>query len=435
MVKSNRKTRKTNHAILLFIAIVATFSLTDVYSQARINSPYSMFGPGEIKGDELFRNMSMGGIAQGFRSNVAVNYLNPASYTALDSLSFVFEGTVFSHIYQQQQAGQEQTSNHTAMGNLNFAFPVMRGWSFAAGLLPWSMQGYRITDGADNDVTGRVNYLYEGSGGINKVYIGNAFNLYRGLSAGINLSYLFGKTEQSMTSSSDSAGFYRTAWNFTDETGGIMLTYGLQWQIPFDGERSLTLGASYTDNTTLDMERSSFITRLLPGAPGLDTLNFSRGETGKMEIPAAFSAGAFMRFTPQFAAGIDYRTQGWSNFETYNNTHDLNDAYTLRVGGVYNPRIETYTGYLSRMEYRAGLRYGQSYLAINDNQGVLQDFTELGISFGVGLPLRRSLTAVNLGFEYSQRMSGSDDLIGEHFFRFNFGINIYERWFVRRRFF
>jgi hypothetical protein len=394
-----------------------------------------MFGPGEIKGNDYFRNLGMGGISQGYRSNVSVNYLNPASYTATDSLSFIFDATVFSHLYQQKITNQEQTTLFSSLGNLNFAFPVNRRWSVAAGLLPWSQVGYKISDFQQDDVNGRTNYLYEGSGGINQVYVGNAFRIYKGLSAGINVSYLFGKTEDRRIAYSDSVGFYRTAWSYSDQIGGLLLNYGLQWEIPFRETSKLTLGATYTGEANLDINQNRYIYRTLATSPGVDTLSVSPDNKGLMEIPANIAAGAFMTFNRQWAAGIDYLSQNWSNYKTFGRQHDLNDAYQIRFGTIFTPAVETYSGYLNRIEYRAGLRYGQSFLSMADNTGVKQDFSELGISFGLSFPVRRSLSALNIGFEYAQRSSGSSNLINENYFRFNIGINVHERWFIKRRFF
>ncbi|TVQ10163.1 MAG: hypothetical protein EA361_14385 [Bacteroidetes bacterium] len=432
MLKNKSKSRNLPQIFIVSLFLIIWSSA--LQGQSKINSPYSMFGPGEVKGSEYFRNMSMGGISQGFRSNVTVNYLNPASYTAIDSLSFVFDGTVFSHIYQQKVSNLEQTTGYTAMANINFAFPVTRRWSVAAGLLPWSQLGYNISDFQDDDA-GRINYFYEGSGGISQVYMGHGFRLHKGLSAGVNISYLFGKAEDRLVAQSDSIGFHRTGWSYSDQVSGLMLSYGLQWQFPIDETRRLTLGATYTGSTGLDIQQSSFITRSLPGAPGIDTLNFKEGQKGKMEIPASIAAGVFMNINPRWSGGVDFQSQNWSSYKTFDSVHNLNDAYMLRAGAVFNPRVETYTGFFNRLEYRFGARYGQSFLTLQDRSGAYQDFSEFGISFGLGIPVRRSLSALNLGFEYSQRSSGSADLIQENYFRFNIGINVYERWFVRRKFY
>ncbi len=436
MSKTTRTTRSVKIYTILMLVLPSLFILpTTSYGQNTINSPYSMFGPGEVKGNEYFRNMSLGGISQGFRSNVSVNYLNPASYTAIDSLSFVVDATVFSHIYQQNIHDMEQQSTFSALGNINFAFPLNRWWRVAAGLLPYSQVGYHISDFSEDPITGRVNYTYDGSGGINQVYMGHGFRLSRNLSAGLNVSYLFGKTEDNRIASSDSTGFYRTAWNYTDDIDGVMFHFGLQWMHQFSEQRNITLGASYTPSTDLQLKQTRYVVRDLPGVTGIDTLDTRAGESGDMHIPAALGAGAFMQFNDQWGAGLDMQYQEWSAYATHDQSHNLNDGYQVRAGAIYNPPVETYSGFLSRWEYRMGARFGQSFLKLDDPTGNEQSFDEFGISFGFAVPVRRSRSGLNFGFEYSVRQANHSDMIDETFFRFNIGLNIYERWFVRRRFF
>lgn len=419
----------SGYTLYVSVLVFATFFCGSVYGQARINSPYSMFGPGELKGNEFFRNMGLGGVAQGFRSNTSVNYINPASYTAMDSLSFVFDATVFSHLYQQKQADQEQITSYSSLGNFNFAFPVTRWWSVAAGILPYSQVGYRISD-VDQD-GGLVNYLYEGKGGINQVYLGHGFKLFKGLSAGINVSYLFGKSEDLKIAYSDSIGFFRTIWSYTDDIDGLLLTYGLQYVQALGQNSNITYGATYSNPANLKITRNQYILRDLPGISNrIDTLNVISGGSGTMEIPRSFGTGVFIKFNNNWSGGADFQSQSWSEFSSYGTQQSLNDSWQIRTGMIHNPTVETYSTFLSRWEYRAGFRFGQSFLNYGN-----ADFSEFGISFGVGLPLRRSLSTVNVGFEYSTRSSGNENLISENFFRFNVGVNIWERWFVRRKFY
>lgn len=427
-ILKSKKRHHYTHAAFGLLLLAFLWSAAPLTAQNRINSPYSMFGPGEVKGNEYFRNLALGGIAQGFRTNNSVNYINPASYTAIDSLSFVFEATVFSHMYRQKVANQEQLTTYSALGNINFAFPVTRYWRIAAGLLPYSQVGYNISDNEDLD--GRINYFYEGSGGINQVYLGHGFRLFKGLSVGFNASYLFGKSEDRMIAASDSAGFYRTAWSYADDIDGFMLSMGMQWEIDLAENQKLTLGATFTPDTELNLTRNERIFRDLPGVWGIDTLKDVSGATGKMVIPQSLGVGAFYQFNNNWSAGLDLQTQSWSEFSSFQQNHNLNNSSQVRFGAIHRPQIETFSGFLSRWEYRAGLRYGQSFLNIDN-----QDFSEYGISFGLGIPLRRSLSTLNLGFEFSQRTPDSSDMISESFFRFNLGVNIYERWFVRRRFY
>jgi hypothetical protein len=432
MLNNSRITQRL--AFLVMMTSLMLLWASPLHSQ-NINSPLSILGPGEVRGNEYFRNMGMGGLSQGYRSNLSVNYLNPASYTSLDSLSFIFDGTVFSHLYQQKVAGPDQTTLYTNLGSFSFAFPVSRRWSVAAGLLPWSQTGYKITDFTESEASDRVNFQYEGSGGINQVYFGNAIRLFKGFSLGMNVSYLFGRTEDRMISYSNTTGFHSTAWSDSRQAGGFMFSYGVQHQITTGSTSNLVLGASYTGLTALNLTQNRYTYRTLSAGGAVDTLSRSIENKGTMEIPANLAAGAFMTFNSRWAAGIDVRTQNWSTYKTFDQIHNLNDAYQVRLGAVYTPRLETYSGFLNRIEYRSGVRYGQSYVRLNDAGGTPQDFTELGISFGVALPVRRSLSALNLSFEYSNRATGNADMMSENFFRFNIGVSVYERWFVKRKFY
>ena len=75
----------------LFLPVLLLL-VTFAPAQIRIASPYSRFGLGDISGNNNAWNASMGEIGFGVRSPYHVNFDNPASYTAFDSVSFVFEG-------------------------------------------------------------------------------------------------------------------------------------------------------------------------------------------------------------------------------------------------------------------------------------------------------------------------------------------------------
>ncbi len=435
MLKTKKQIKNCRSIFNGFLIAMAMILLlvNETQSQNTINSPYSMFGPGEVRAGEFFRNMSMGGISQGFRDSQTVNFVNPASYTVTDSLSFIFDATVFYHLYQQKVSNpqQEQLSSYSSPGSLAFSFPVFNWWSIAAGFMPYSQIGYQITDLQSDATNGTINYLYEGSGGINRVFLGHGVEVFNGLSLGVNFSYLFGKSEDLLMSSSDSSGFFRTAWRYSDNTDGLLIDYGLQWEVPLKENRKLTFGATYTQSSDIQLKQNTSILRDLPGVTFIqDTLRFEEGEKGEMYLPDAFGAGVFMQFNPRWGAGVDFQTQNWRQYAVNGNTPNLNDSRQYRFGVVLNPRVETYSGFLSRMEYRAGVRYGESFLNVQNST-----FDEFGISFGLSVPVRRSLSALNIGFEYAQRTPSNENLISENFFRFNIGVNINERWFVKRKFY
>jgi hypothetical protein len=76
-----------------------------------------------------------------------------------------------------------------------------------------------------------------------------------------------------------------------------------------------------------------------------------------------------------------------------------------------------------------GARYNQTYLNLYG-----QSINEFGISFGLGLPLPRSLTTIDLSLEVGRGGTTAKNLIQETFVNFTVGVSIYERWFVKRRY-
>lgn len=60
---------------------------------------------------------------------------------------------------------------------------------------------------------------------------------------------------------------------------------------------------------------------------------------------------------------------------------------------------------------------------------------DFGISFGFGFPLPRSLTTINLGFEIGRFGTKVNDLYQNNYFRVNLGVSVWERWFIKRKYY
>ncbi len=84
---------------------------------------------------------------------------------------------------------------------------------------------------------------------------------------------------------------------------------------------------------------------------------------------------------------------------------------------------------LSRIAYRFGLSYEQSYLMFDGQQ--INDF---GISFGVGLPIYRSSSTINVAAVFGKRGTQENNLVLENYARINVSVNLYDLWFIKRRF-
>ncbi len=415
----------------LLLTTILLFAGLQASSQTRIISPYSMYGIGELNNQKLSRNLGLAGIGYGYRSNLTVNYLNPASYSAIDSTSFVFEAIGYSHFYEQETTSQFQSSNYSSLGNISFGFPVTNKIGVGLGLKPYSFVGYKILDQATRENGGTINYLYDGSGGLNEVFLGMSYKLVENLSIGANASYIFGNIENRTTvSSNDISGFFRSTKTDVDNINGFLVGFGLQYSRRLAENRNITLGLTYGHDSNLNVQRSKLIQSDLPGSTTRDTIDYSEEQEGKLLIPNSIGVGSWLKYNENWSAGLDFSWQNWDSFKMFGNSGELQNSYNAAFGAKYSPTVTTYSTIFSHAEYMAGVRYGQSHLNVND-----YSFDEFGISFGVYLPIRRTRNGLTIGFEYAQRGTTDQDLIKEDMYRINIGINIYERWFIRRRFF
>ena len=295
--------RQALHALFFTGLMLLIFQAS---GQTRISSPYSYYGLGELRFNQNFQNMGMGGLGIGFRSNTSVNDVNPASYSAVDTLSFVFEATLFSHFYQQRTNTSNQMGNYTALGSLGFSTPITSWWSVGFGLKPFSSVGYKISDFDTDDKVGTMNFLYEGQGGINQVYIGTAIEAFDGFSIGMNASYLFGNVERYATSFSDSTSIFKVNKASVSEVKGWHFGLGTQYHTALSETSSLTLGLIYGMDQNLDVNQSEIIRRAFSGSSLYDTLSIDQHINGKLTIPMYWGAGVFARLNNNWSAGFDF---------------------------------------------------------------------------------------------------------------------------------
>lgn len=81
-------------------------------AQISTNSPYTRYGLGDMFDQSFTNNAAMGGVGYALRTSEHINAMNPASYTAVDSLSFIFDAGM-SLKSSNFQEGQYKTNAKT----------------------------------------------------------------------------------------------------------------------------------------------------------------------------------------------------------------------------------------------------------------------------------------------------------------------------------
>lgn len=427
---------------LLATAIILTCSLS-LFAQVRIGSPYSRYGVGDLSKNNSPAFMSLGGSAIGMRSSSSVDPWNPASYTAFDSTSFIFEGGLYGESSSLKTVSVSQTSNYSSIGTLLFGFPVTRRMKASFGLMPFSSVGYKVAENQSlvisPDSTTRVKNIYAGDGGINKVYFGLGYQISKNLSIGANAAFLFGTINRTSTSNLlDETYALSYMQNTSIRVHDFSYDFGMQYTTRIGKDSHFTLGAVYTPAINLKSNQETLNAMVSPTNNDLiyDTIYLKSSVNGTINIPKAMGAGFSFEKENKFLIAGDVYYQEWSKYKMFDQVDSMKNSLRASLGLQIIPDGNDYNSYFKRVRYRMGVNYQQTYLQLNNKQ-----LTDFGVSFGVGLPLHKgqselsSKSTINLGIEIGKRGTTDFSLIKENYIRFTISLSLYDTWFRQLKFY
>lgn len=419
----------------LILAVAFFSSAFLATAQVKISSPYSLFGIGNLYGVSSQMNMAIGGAAVAFSSPYFINPANPASYMAFDTNSFVFDGAFNLRSGTLKTVDESLKTKFGTLSNLYFGFPVTKWWRASLGIMPYSQVGYEI-QGSEvlENIGNRVN-VYKGSGGINKAYFGSGFSPVKNLSIGINMSYLFGNiVKERAITFPDSVYYINTMVRSTARLNKVNFDFGLMYRITMSEGKFMQFGLTYNPKQSVDGSSEqiaySYVWNYTKNLEVIkDTISYERGNKGIVKLPTAFGAGFMVGSSNRWFATADVNWQKWSEFRYLGNNPGMKDNLRVSIGGQFRPAKVDMGKYYNRINYRAGFRFEQSYLEIRETR--INDF---GISFGVGLPMKKSRSTLNIAVELGTQGTTENDLIKENYMRLTIGTSLQERWFLKRKF-
>jgi len=398
-------------------------------------SPYSRFGIGDLSIVSNIKSFSMGRTQYALRDPTCIYVGNPASYAAFDTLSFVFEGGITGQALTMTTRDLSEQSRGLNVSHLLFGFPVTRWWKSSLGLLPVSSVGYNIRDHIADEYLGRIRYLHSGEGGINQAYFGHAIRLGKHVSAGVNAAYFFGNIENSQTVTfPDSSYYIGTRTETSINPGDLYLTYGLQYETRISPDVRLVTGFVFSNAQDVHSKKT-YLARSFLGTYNnveqfVDTVILESDTKGSLRLPVNAGFGLSFENPGKWLLASDFQWQKWEDFKMFGAGDTLENSLRFSLGGNFIPDKNNLSSYWKRINYRLGLRYSKSNLNLRGNQ-----LNEFGISFGLGLPIKKSKTAVNLGIEIGSRGTTDNDLIRENFINFSFAVSVFEQWFIKPKYY
>ncbi|MDP3312253.1 hypothetical protein [Lutibacter sp.] len=421
--------KKVILGITLFTTIVG-------FSQKNNTSAYSFFGIGDRNNMTSVEQMSMGGIGASYFSEYQLNFSNPAANANLDftTYSLALENkNIWAKDETDSQRGSATFLSYLAMG-----IPLGEKGGLTFGLSPNSIVGYSlVTKGIDTNNDPIDATLYSGEGGSNKVFFGAGYQLFKNFNIGIQGGYIFGKIENNIINQQEGASLatkYQTTANLT----GFDLNVGFQYKALLNNKINLYLGGNFELQNELELKGNEYLysVSLESFESPRDTI-LNTKSSGILTSPLKSSLGLGIGKENKWFAGIDYSYQkalqiDGDIFNSYSKI-SYDDYNKISFGGYYTPKFNSITNYWERVTYRAGMKFEQTGLLV-DASGNRTDFTainDFGISFGVGLPIGKQLSNINVGFELGKRGEATKGLVQENYFNFKLGLSLNDKWFKK----
>lgn len=420
-------------------ALIAVAFSTTIAAQSGTNSPYSQYGLGVLSDQTSGFNRGMNGLGIGFREHNQVNNLNPASYSSMDSLMFLFDAGVSGQITNFSENGKKLNARNADFEYAVAGFRACKHVGVSFGILPFTNIGYNYSNtqyvGDNKSVT--YTNTYTGDGGLHQVYLGAGWELFKGFSLGFNASYLWGEYSRSLVNSYSDAYVNTLSKYYTADVHSYKLDFGLQYSAKLNKSNVLSLGLIYSPGHKLNSDPQCQVISTNSQTAVSDTATYTINNG--LEIPTTFGAGLQWNYKKQLKLGFDYSLQKWGKidfpeYSVVNNVPQyklvsnlLSDRSKYTFGGEYC-KNENDRNFFKRIHYRAGVYYATPYVKVNGQDGP----KEISLSAGFGIPITNSWnnrSILNISGQWVH--SSAKDLITENTFRINIGLTFNERWFQK----
>lgn len=439
---------------LLVLSVISTYAQSDNSTFSETLSPYTMYGLGSLSDQSNSASLGMNGVGIAFRDGNRINPLNPASYSSVDSLSFIFDISGSMQTTRFNENGNRSIVGTGSFDHIIAGFRAVKNVGVAFGMIPYSEIGYNFSSQTpvknqqgggfypeDETFSLTQTSTYTGEGGIQQIFIGSGWQPVKGLSIGFNAAYMWGKVNRDVTctySDSDVKSLYKL---YKNNVHSYKLTFGTQYTYELNNKDNVTLGATYTPGHKFTGETELYYISANIGSGVIDTTKYVA--PGGRHLPTELAVGLAFKHSDKWQIGLDYSLQKWSSIESSNyenggvkmpeSTGSYNDRHKFNIGGEWcrNPLGRRF---LDKVRCRAGFSYTSPYLKLNTINGVADGPREIAASIGFGLPIINAYnnrSMINIGLKW---VNEAGSAINTNALILNIGIKFNERWFAKWRF-
>ena len=410
--------------ILVLACLFLTFM---AQAQDATSSPYSFYGLGDQKFKGTIENRSMGGLSI-FQDSIHVNLQNPAQYAHLKRTTLATAATYQTTTLKTND--QKENAQRTNLDYLAFGFPMGK-FGAGFGLMPYTAVGYQVkaAANADNGIT----RSYEGSGGVNKAYLGGGYKINKNFSVGAEFNYYFGSIETTSLYGFSDVQYGTQEYN-ESLASGSSVNLGLTYTGKINSKIVAMGSLTYSPEGKVKLDNSRKISTVQVAGNGVvNIVDPASVDVPKTEValPSRVTVGGGFGIPSKWMVGTEFTMSDDSSFGNRFNDIDniqFDNGMKYSVGGYYTPNANSYSNYFNLITYRAGFKFEKTGLIVNT-----RSIEDVSVSAGMGFPIGGNFSNINLGLEYGQRGTTASGLVRENYFNVSVGLSFSDRWFVKRK--
>lgn len=431
-----------------WVVLFCLLSATCVWAQSSYNMSYSQFGIGESSSPfNMPLANAMGGAIYTCQGNNFINPFNPASYAGVEEESFVFDMALLVQAHEMRTREQSLHDFDGSLAYLTFAFPICKWWKFSLGLMPYSDMSYESVQTNTFPVEGSVKTVYDGNGGINRVYFGSAFHVGSHLSLGFNVNYLYGSIQRAVTYDfigSDVSFFVDSRKQKNTRLGAFTFDFGAQYKCQIDERRALGFGLTFQLPQTLSVKDTSWIYTLSEGSNEANAVIFPTSDDSvyesTMKQPMKIGFGISYEYDNRWLLAVDFTYAQWNGLKYAeglskpifrdDESIDYCGNYRLSIGGGWLGDKGA-SNYWRRIGVTGGVYYDRGSLGLLLPTGNYK-LDEYGVGVGCTFPMRKGRSRLQVSLSYSS--FGDINLLRSNYFVVGISFGSCESWFVKRKY-
>ena len=416
------------------IALVCLLAF-NTYAQNGTISPYSYFGIGDTRTNGTIDNRSMGGL-QMYGDSIHINLRNPAAFSKLRLTAYT---AGISH--RELRLRDNFETQRTSVTNLDYlavGFPITKNAGVGFGIQPYTSVGYDLVAESINSEQDTVRNVFTGSGGLNRVFLSIGYEPIKNVAIGATANFNFGTLDYNRSQTTEGVQF-GTLDNRESRINGFDFNFGGTFSPRIKEKYTLFTHVGVDTQINLVSENSRTIGSFSPSGGEIEVFDVDLEAQGlrntEIKVPTRSTFGLGFGEDTKWFVGGEFSFQQLSTFENVflgQENVSYIDASSMAIGGYYVPNYAALSGIFNRITYRAGLRYDQTGLVVND-----KEINNFGITFGFGVPIVGTGTDrfsnLNIGFELGRRGTRAAGLLEESYLNVSIGLSLNDRWFVKRK--